>query len=81
MVWGVEMKDHAARSAAAWANAVVLACYLGQGGEGIHLMGPLAGKVLRIAPPLIISAAQSADAMELIFRLFRSALESTIRPD
>src|SRR5262249_39054065 len=27
MVWGVETRDHAGRSAADWANAVVLACY------------------------------------------------------
>ncbi|HJT76508.1 MAG TPA: aminotransferase class III-fold pyridoxal phosphate-dependent enzyme, partial [Gemmataceae bacterium] len=54
MVWGVETQDHAGRGAADWANAVVLACYLGDGGDGIHLMGPLAKKVLRIAPPLVI---------------------------
>src|SRR5262249_29242471 len=29
MVWGVETKDHAGRSAPEWANAIVLACYLG----------------------------------------------------
>ena len=33
MVWGVEMKDHAGRTAAEWANAFVLACYHGDGGE------------------------------------------------
>src|SRR4029077_1853886 len=27
MVWGVEMRDHAGRGAADWANLVVLACY------------------------------------------------------
>ena len=31
MVWGVEMRDHAGRTAAEWANAVVLACYRGDG--------------------------------------------------
>ena len=56
MVWGVETRDHAGRTAAEWANAFVLACYRGRdGGDGIHLLGPLAKKVVRIAPPLIIT--------------------------
>jgi 4-aminobutyrate aminotransferase-like enzyme len=69
MVWGVEMRDHAGRSAADWANAVVLACYLAEGGDGIHLMGPLAKRVLRIAPPLIITEPEARDAMGLMYRL------------
>ena len=58
MVWGVEMCDHAGRSAADWAGACVLACYNGDGpqGDGIHLLGPLAKKVVRISPPLVITA-------------------------
>jgi 4-aminobutyrate aminotransferase-like enzyme len=70
MVWGVEMADHAGRSAADWAGACVLACYQGDGptGDGIHLLGPLAKKVLRISPPLVISAAEVRDGMELLFR-------------
>ena len=38
----------------------VLACYRGDGadGDGIHLLGPLAKKVVRIAPPLVITAAE-----------------------
>jgi len=51
MVWGVEMRDHAGKTAPEWANAVVLACYRSVGGDGIHLLGPLAKKVIRIAPP------------------------------
>jgi 4-aminobutyrate aminotransferase-like enzyme len=69
MVWGVEMRDHAGRSAADWANAVVLACYRGDGGDGIHLMGPLAKKVLRIAPPLVMTEQEARAAMGLMQRL------------
>jgi 4-aminobutyrate aminotransferase-like enzyme len=72
MVWGVEMKDHAGRSAADWANAAVLACYRGstsRDGNGIHLLGPLAKKVLRIAPPLIISPPEAQAAMELMYEI------------
>jgi hypothetical protein len=32
MVWGVETKDHAGKTAAEWANAIILACYHGEGG-------------------------------------------------
>src|SRR5205807_10337331 len=71
MVWGAETQDHAGRSAADWANAVVLACYRGAGGDGIHLMGPLAKKVLRIAPPLVITEQEARDAMALMRRLLQ----------
>jgi 4-aminobutyrate aminotransferase-like enzyme len=68
MVWGVEMRDHAGRTAADWANAAVLACYRGDGNTGIHLLGPLAKKVLRIAPPLTITIAEAREALQLMFR-------------
>jgi 4-aminobutyrate aminotransferase-like enzyme len=70
MVWGVEFADHAGRSAADWANAAVLACYEGEkpDADGIHIMGPLARKVVRIAPPLVITEAQAREAMELMAR-------------
>lgn len=69
MVWGLEMADHAGRSAADWANVAVLACYLGEGGDGIHLLGPLAKKVIRIAPPLVIAEAEARTAMDLMYHL------------
>jgi len=68
MVWGIEMADHAGRTAAEWANAVVLACYRGVGGDGIHLLGPLARKVVRVAPPLIITPAEAEAAVALMDR-------------
>jgi 4-aminobutyrate aminotransferase-like enzyme len=76
MVWGVEMRDHAGRTAAEWANAAVLACYQGDGNEGIHLLGPLAKKVLRIAPPLVITVEEASAALSLMFRLL-AKLERT----
>jgi len=70
MVWGVEMRDHGGKSAAEWANAAVLACYRGDGGQGdgIHLLGPLAKKVIRIAPPLVLTEEQARTAAELMQR-------------
>jgi 4-aminobutyrate aminotransferase-like enzyme len=67
MVWGVETRDHAGRPAAAWANDIVLACYRGDG-DGIHLLGPLAKKVIRAAPPLTITPSEARSAMDLIHR-------------
>lgn len=72
MVWGVEMADYAGSSAAEWANAAVLACYRGDGGDGIHLLGPLARKVLRIAPPLVITEQEAKAALEFMYRLLAS---------
>ncbi|HWG45440.1 MAG TPA: aminotransferase class III-fold pyridoxal phosphate-dependent enzyme [Gemmataceae bacterium] len=71
MVWGVEFRDHAGRDAGEWANAAVLACYQGEtpDGDGIHLMGPLARKVVRIAPPLVITETQAREVMKLMTRL------------
>lgn len=68
MVWGVECADHQGKSAADWANAAVLACYQGEGNDGIHLLGPLSKKVIRIAPPLVISESEARDSMALMHR-------------
>lgn len=70
MVWGVEFRDHAGRSAAEWANAAVLACYRGDGQDGIHLLGPLAKKVVRVAPPLVITEADARAALNLMAHAF-----------
>lgn len=70
MVWGVEMRDWSGKSAADWANAMVLACYRGEsGGDGIHLLGPLAKKVVRISPPLVITETEARASMDLMQRL------------
>ncbi|MCE9562187.1 MAG: aspartate aminotransferase family protein [Planctomycetes bacterium] len=67
MVWGVEMKDHAGKTAAEWANAFVLACYTGEGkGDGVHLLGPLSKKVVRVSPPLTITQDEATAAVSII---------------
>jgi 4-aminobutyrate aminotransferase-like enzyme len=70
----VETRDHAGRPAAEWANAFVLACYRGADGQGdgVHLLGPLAKKVIRIAPPLVLTEAEAHDALDLMYRALRS---------
>jgi 4-aminobutyrate aminotransferase-like enzyme len=76
MVWGVEFRDHAGKSAAEWANAAVLACYRGDGGDGLHLLGPLAKKVVRIAPPLVLTVAEARESLGLMYRLLASLAAS-----
>jgi 4-aminobutyrate aminotransferase-like enzyme len=53
------------------ANACVEACYLGDAaGRAIHLLGPLAGCVIRVSPPLVMpadEARENLDAMHSIF--------------
>jgi 4-aminobutyrate aminotransferase-like enzyme len=71
MVWGVEMRDHGGVLAKEWANRFVLECYRGEGTEGIHLLGPLAQKVVRISPPLVITEEEASACMALMLRAAR----------
>jgi 4-aminobutyrate aminotransferase-like enzyme len=71
MVWGVECAAAAGLPAEQVANACVEACYRGDAsGRAIHLLGPLAGKVIRVSPPLTMpldEAQEYLDAMHDIF--------------
>jgi 4-aminobutyrate aminotransferase-like enzyme len=64
MVWGVELAD------ADTAHACVLAAYRGSNGRAVHLMGPLARKVLRIAPPLVITDEEARDSIACLSECF-----------
>jgi len=48
------------------ANRCVLETYRGVGGTGVHFLGPLADKVLRVSPPLIITEAELDHAFKII---------------
>lgn len=69
MVFGIECGPVGRRSANDVATEVVRACYLGRDGtgDGIHLLGALAGKVLRVSPPLTITEEQARDALGLMY--------------
>ena len=71
------MTDYSGRAAADWANECVRACYLGEpDGDAIHLLGPLAGKALRISPPLVISEKDATDSLELLYCILARLAES-----
>jgi 4-aminobutyrate aminotransferase-like enzyme len=73
MVWGVEVADFSGQSANEIANACVLSAYRGDGqGRAVHLMGPLAKKVLRIAPPLTITEVEARDSIAALATCFEN---------
>lgn len=60
LVYGVEISDPET------ANRCVLEAYYGVGDDGVHFLGPLAQKVLRVSPPLVITEAELAEAFAII---------------
>jgi 4-aminobutyrate aminotransferase-like enzyme len=71
MVWGIEVTAFAGKTANDMANACVLAAYRGDGqGRAVHLMGPLAKNVLRIAPPLTMTEVEARDSIAALAACF-----------
>jgi len=71
VVWGVECQGIGNASAADVANACVEACYLGDAsGRAIHLLGPLAGKVLRVSPPLVMPVDEAKTYLDAMYGIF-----------
>ena len=60
LVYGVEISNSET------ANACVLEAYRGTGASGVHFLGPLAEKVLRVSPPLVITEADLDEAFGII---------------
>ncbi len=68
LVFGIEAKGQGDLSAKDVANALVEAAYLGEeGGDGIHLLGALAGTVLRVSPPMCMTDQQAKESLELLY--------------
>ncbi len=67
MIWGLEIGGFAGKSPDEVANACVLAAYRGdEKGRAVHLAGPLAGRMIRIAPPLVITEDEAHDSVEAL---------------
>src|SRR5690606_27481499 len=70
MVFGIECAAAGSLTAGDAAYEIIRTCYLGEpGGDGVHLLGTLAGKVIRISPPLTITREEADDSLELLKRL------------
>jgi 4-aminobutyrate aminotransferase-like enzyme len=66
MVFGFECNGVGPHSAGEIAAKIVETCYLGRDGVGIHLLGALAGKVLRVSPPLTITLDEARASLDLL---------------
>ncbi|HEY2414136.1 MAG TPA: aminotransferase class III-fold pyridoxal phosphate-dependent enzyme, partial [Pirellulaceae bacterium] len=76
VVWGIECAAIGKASAEEVAKAFVEECYLGDTfGRAIHLLGPLAGKVIRVSPPLVMPTAEAEEYLGVMFRLFAKVQE------
>ena len=70
-VWGIECREVGAHSADV-ANACVKTCYVGdRNGRAVHLLGPLAGKVLRVSPPLVMPTDEARQYLDAMYGLFQ----------
>ena len=66
-VWGIECADIGSTPAADVANQIVHDCYLGTDeGRAIHLLGPLAEKVIRISPPLVMPLEEAGLYLDVL---------------
>jgi 4-aminobutyrate aminotransferase-like enzyme len=73
LVFGIECADCGDLSSNDVAVEIVKAAYLGNdAGEGIHLLGPLAGNVIRISPPNVITVAQARESLGLLVEIVAS---------
>jgi 4-aminobutyrate aminotransferase-like enzyme len=67
-VFGIECGPVGSASPAEVANAIIEHSYLGNSdGDGIHLLGPLAGCVIRVAPPMCMTPEQAQHALHLLY--------------
>jgi 4-aminobutyrate aminotransferase-like enzyme len=69
-VWGIECTAVGEHSAEQVAHELVRRCYVGNDeGKAIHLLGPLAGKVVRIAPPLTMDHGEARDYFQVLHEI------------
>jgi hypothetical protein len=70
MVFGIECAAIGSRSARDVAIDFVRECYLGRdGGDGIHLLGPLANTVIRISPPMTMTFSEADHSLALLHEI------------
>ena len=73
LVFGIECADFAGRPSGDIASAIVEAGYFGEPDRGgIHFLGPLAGNVLRVSPPMTMTLDEAHDSLDLLFCLCRN---------
>lgn len=79
MVFGLECAPLGKLTPHETAIEFVKTCYLGHpSGDGIHFLGPLAGKVLRVSPPMTMTEQEAHDSLALLYELI-SGMASRFR--
>ncbi|MBI5757106.1 MAG: aspartate aminotransferase family protein [Planctomycetales bacterium] len=72
MVFGMECAAAGSLSSRDVAVKIVEAAYVGdERGNGIHFLGPLAGNVLRISPPMVITETEARESLRLLFEIMQ----------
>lgn len=72
-VWGIQCAAIGSRNSKEVAKEIVKACYYGDGdGHAIHLLGPLAGDVIRVAPPLVMPLDEAEEYLTAMYRIVAS---------
>jgi len=75
-VWGIECADIGGKASGDVANDVIRACYEGNAdGQAIHLLGALAGNVIRISPPLTMNVEECQHYLNVMFDICQSLTE------
>ena len=72
MVFGFECAPVGSLTANEIAAKIVEACYIGKDNVGIHVLGALAGKVLRVSPPLTITVDEAKHSLDLLNEIVAS---------
>ena len=69
-VWGIEFDAVGGHSPEDIALQAVVACYRGDSeGRAIHLLGPLAGRVVRVAPPLVMPPNEAKEYLTAMYEI------------
>lgn len=69
-VWGIQCGALPGRASNEVACEVVRACYDGdEAGLAIHLLGPLSGDVIRVAPPLTMALDEAQQYLDAMFAI------------
>ncbi len=72
-VWGIECADIGNKPSTDVANDVIRACYQGNAdGQAIHLLGALAGNVIRISPPLTMNMEECQHYLDVMYDICQS---------
>lgn len=69
-VWGIQCAAVGSRNSKEIAREIIKQCYYGdQDGYAIHLLGALAGDVIRVAPPLVMPLDEAEEYFAAMYRI------------